>query len=87
MLMDGKITLHVPDGTTIVYGIQLSNHLYQISFTLMLAPTTIELSLAAMTSMPSWEIWHQQFGHVRYSGLQKLLDKHLVNGLYRSEHG
>src|SRR5207302_9158106 len=50
--------------------------------TLAPAPTTTELSLAAMTSAPSWETWHRRFGHVGYSGLQKLLDKHLVNGLH-----
>jgi transposase InsO family protein len=28
----------------------------------------------------SWEIWHKRFGHVNYSGLQKLLDHNLVEG-------
>jgi hypothetical protein len=28
----------------------------------------------------SWEAWHQCFGHVGYSGLQKLLDEKLDNG-------
>ena len=80
--MDGKITLCAPDKTPIVQGIQLSNCLYQLSFTLAPAPSTTELSLAALTSVPSWETWHQQFAHIGYSGLQKLLDKHLVNSLH-----
>jgi hypothetical protein len=70
------------DGTPVARGIHLSNCLYQMSFTLVPAPTAMELSLTALMSVPSWETWHQRFGHVRYSGLQKLLDKHLVNGLH-----
>jgi hypothetical protein len=35
------------------------------------------------TSEPaqSWETWHKCFGHISYSGLQKILDLNLVNGL------
>ena len=58
LLMDGKITLCAPDKTPIVQGTRLSNHLYQLSFTLVPAPSTTELSLAALTSAPSWETWH-----------------------------
>jgi hypothetical protein len=28
----------------------------------------------------SWETWHKRFGHISYSGLQKLLDEKLVDG-------
>ena len=28
----------------------------------------------------SWETWHKRYGHVGYSGLQKLLDLNLVDG-------
>ena len=28
----------------------------------------------------SWNTWHRRFGHISYSGLQKLLDKNLVYG-------
>ena len=82
LLIDGKITLHAPDKTPIVQGTQLSNRLYQLSFTLAPAPSTTELSLAALTSTPFWETWHRRFAYIRYSGLQKLLDKHLVNSLH-----
>jgi len=27
----------------------------------------------------SWETWHKHFGHISYSGLQKLLNLKLVN--------
>ena len=29
----------------------------------------------------SWEEWHRRFGRVGYSGLQKLIDKKLIEGL------
>ena len=29
---------------------------------------------------PSWEAWHHRFGHVGYTGLQKLHDQDLVDG-------
>src|SRR5947208_17130001 len=81
-MIDGIMTLCIQDGTPVMQGIHLSNCLYQMSFTLAPAPTATELSLTALMSTPSWEMWHRQFGHIRYSGLQKLLDKHLVNGLH-----
>ena len=58
LLMYGKITLCAHNYTPIVCGIHLSNRLYQMSFTLAPAPTATELSFAALTSTPSWEMWH-----------------------------
>jgi hypothetical protein len=29
----------------------------------------------------SWETWHCRYGHVGYTGLQKLYDQNLVDGL------
>jgi GAG-pre-integrase domain len=34
----------------------------------------------------SWEMWHQHFEHVAYSGLSKLLDKKLVDGFHVDKH-
>ena len=28
----------------------------------------------------SWEVWHKRYGHIGYSGLQRLLDLNLVDG-------
>ena len=28
----------------------------------------------------NWETWHRRFGHVSYSGLQKLFNKNMVEG-------
>ena len=46
-----------------------------------MSPTNAEETYNAQCSAPSWEIWHRRFGHVRYSGLQKLLENKLVEGL------
>jgi len=48
----------------------------------MPAPSEYKFSFNANTSALSWEIWHQRFGHVGYSGLQKLLDNTMVEGLH-----
>jgi len=47
------------------------------------APETAHSDCAFNAASPSqtWETWHQQFGHVGYSGIKKLLDNQLVNGL------
>ena len=31
--------------------------------------------------IPSWTTWHLCFGHIGYSGLQKLVDQGMVDGL------
>ena len=82
LIKDGKMTLYTRDGIPVAKGIRLLNKLYQMSFTIAPASTTAITSFNATTSAPSWETWHKRFGHVGYSGLQKLLDKNLVNGLH-----
>ena len=37
-------------------------------------------SFQATESTQSWETWHKWYGHISYSGLQKLLDIKLVDG-------
>ena len=68
----------------IARGVKLSNKLYRIRFKLvpMPMPNDYKFSFNVNTSALSWEIWHRCFGHVRYSGLQKLLDKLLVNSFH-----
>jgi hypothetical protein len=34
----------------------------------------------ATEPMQSWETWHKQYGHISYSGLQKLLNLKIVDG-------
>ena len=33
----------------------------------------------ANNKLPTWETWHRCFGHVGYTGLQKLLDSKMVD--------
>jgi hypothetical protein len=33
-----------------------------------------------MHDAPSWETWHRHFGHVGYTGLQKLRYQNFVDG-------
>jgi hypothetical protein len=44
-------------------------------------PDDAQKTYLSYNSTSSWEIWHRYFGHVRYSGLQKLLKNKLVEGL------
>jgi len=79
---NGKLTLVTKEGRSIAQGIRLSNRLYQMTFMLTPAPSSNNISFNALTTAPSWKIWHKRFGHVGYLGLQKLFDKHLVDGLH-----
>jgi hypothetical protein len=36
--------------------------------------------LHATEHAQSWETWHKRYGHIGYTGLQKLLDNKLVDG-------
>ena len=38
-------------------------------------------TFASTESAQSWETWHKRYGHIGYSGLQKLLDNNMVEGL------
>ena len=51
-----------------------------MDFTLV-SPRTAKETYDAHDFAPSWEIWHKWFGHVGYSGHQKLLEHDLVEGL------
>ena len=37
------------------------------------------MTYAAANNIPTWEIWHKQYGHISYSGLCKLYEKNLVS--------
>ena len=37
-------------------------------------------TFVANNKLPTWETWHWRFGHVGYTGLQKLLDGKMVEG-------
>jgi len=42
-------------------------------------PKVHQVNVAHETTFP-WDVWHRQFGHIGYHGLQWMLDANLVNG-------
>ena len=83
----GAITLITKDGKSIARCMKVTNNLYQIKLTIQKSGSSTTKSEIVtpqtyLTSKPtqSWETWHEWFGHMSYSGLQKLVDLKLVNG-------
>ena len=81
------MTLITKDGTSVVQGTKVENNLYKIKVALRKLSTPIPRAITATPQCfvahepaQSWEMWHKQFGHISYSGLQQLLDKKLVEG-------
>jgi hypothetical protein len=84
----GTITLITKDGKSIARCKKISNNLYRMKLTIRKPGSSTTKSMTVtpqtyLTSEPaqSWETWHKRFGHISYSGLQKILDLNLVNGL------
>jgi hypothetical protein len=83
----GTITLITKDGKSIAKGTKISNNLYKMKVSVREPNATHTKKYTAtpqtfMSNEPSqsWETWHNRFGHISYSGLQKLLDLKLVDG-------
>jgi hypothetical protein len=76
----GKISLYTNERTPIARGQKIAKKLYHMDFTLA-NPDDAQKTYLSHNSASSWEIWHRHFGHVGYSGLQKLLENKLVEGL------
>ena len=49
-------------------------------------PLDSKFTSHAHISAPTWETWHRRYGHIGYSGLQKLLDLELVDGFEINVH-
>ena len=79
---DGILDLLMKEGKPIARGIKVRNNLYKVMF--KHAPEIAHSDCVFSTASPSqtWETWHWQFGHVRYSSIKKLLDNQLVDGLH-----
>ncbi len=79
----GKLTLTAESGKRVATGTRMQNNLYKIKFKLKV-PTQRQMvqsdHVFTAHEVPSWEAWHQRFGHIGYTGLQKLYDQNLVNG-------
>src|SRR5271168_1832836 len=88
----GKITLITQNGQQVVQGTKINNNLYKMRLTLrnshshLSESPTMPLTFIGCEPVLNWETWHRRFSHVAYSGLRKLLDKKLVDGLHVDEH-
>jgi len=81
IVCDGILSLLTKDRKPVARGAKVRNNLYKMTF--KHAPETAHSDCAFNAASPSWtwETWHRRFGHIGYSGIKKLLDNQLVNGL------
>ncbi len=81
----GILKLITKGGITITVAKRIENNLYKIQVGVREMATKLHTqdkyeTFTTTKSFPSWETWHKRFGHVSYSGLQKLWEKNLVYG-------
>jgi hypothetical protein len=67
------LTLYSSNNNPVIQGERSQNNLYWLKLYI----TQQEEQLAFSASKITWDTWHHQFGHIGYSGLQKLRDKNL----------
>jgi len=82
---DQEVTLNSDRNTMIAKGNRRDSKLYRIKFTIASPPPDENpipdlICFTAQLTIP-WEIWHKRFGHIAYSGLEKLMRLSLVDGL------
>lgn len=81
----GLITLITSNGRQVTMGNKINNHLYKMKMSLQgftsnqFSQESPKAFVGNETAL-SWETWHCQYGHVRYTGLQNLLRGNLVKG-------
>ena len=81
---NGEITLITKNGMSVAQGTKIHNHLYHMK--VVIKPPTwsskfqSHQTFVTNNKLPTWETWHQCFGHVVYTRLQKLLDRKMVDG-------
>ena len=80
---ENTIILITKDGKRVTKGNRLNNFLYGMNVRVKPPTLTSESSqtFAGMESAQNWETWHKHYGHIGYSGIQKLLDNNMVEGL------
>ena len=83
----GAIILVTKDGKHVAKGTKIDNNLYKMKVSIRKPGTTTNKTTTctpqtfqATEPTQSWETWHKRFGHIGYSGLQKLLDLNMVDG-------
>ena len=78
---DGILSLLTKEGKPIARGAKVRNNLYKMTFKHVPETAHNNCAFNATSSSQTWETWHRRFGHVGYSGIKKLLDSQLVDGL------
>ena len=83
----GVLTLTTKDGQHITQGTKIANHLYKMKVSIQKPGASCSKIMActpqtfqATEPTQSWKVWHKRYGHIGYSGLQKLLDLNMVDG-------
>ena len=83
-LGDGKMTLISKDGYQFAEA-ALRRGLYILNTRAKLHPIATAKHVQDRTT-GGWSEWHRRFGHIAYSGLQRLNREHLVDGMTIDEH-
>lgn len=85
---EGHLILKTQAGKIVATGTRIANNLYKLKLTTQnsnpnFTDKSTEYQQIFHTREPtqSWQTWHRRFGHISYSGLQKLPDNWMVDSL------
>ena len=70
---NGKLMLTAKSRSHVAQGPHIANNLYNLRFTLRrpMQNRTSDHAFATQET-PSWEAWHKRYGHISYTGLQRM---------------
>ena len=83
------INLIMKNGKHVAMGNKINNILHKMQMTTYHRKDKSSealITFLAKEPIQSWDIWHKHLGHIRFSTLQNMLDKNLVNGFHVDEH-
>ena len=60
-------------------GLKIDNNLYQLKLKTW-SHQKVFHSFISNDKIQDWETWHKRYGHINYSGLQKLIDLKMDDG-------
>ena len=83
----GKIILKDSDNKIVADGTKIENNLYKLKLKTRIPCKShfntnkmISQTYQATEQTQNWETWHKRYGHISYTGLQKLIDRNMVDG-------
>ena len=77
----GQIILEDKNGNSVAAGTKIDNNLYRLNLkTRSHQRDEVFHSFISNDDIQDWETWHKRYGHIGYSGLQKLIDLKMVDG-------